>query len=68
MRPKGASMNYNSNSENLLWIVTEDNKIAVFRPEDFKQINRKKGDHTFELRLIDQTVQNEEEIRKILQF
>ena len=28
-------MNYNIASENLLWLLTEENKIAVFRPEDF---------------------------------
>lgn len=65
---KGAKMHFNANSENLLWLITEENKIAVFTPTDFKRINRKKGDYTFELTVIDQEINSEADIREILEF
>ena len=61
---KGTNMSFNANSENLLWIVTEDNKIAVFRPEDFKKLNKSKGDFTFNLTLVDKPIDNEEDVRE----
>ena len=61
-------LRFNSTSDNLLWLLTEDNKIAIFRPKDFKRINKKKGDYTFELEVVDTRVENEEDVRKILSF
>lgn len=61
-------MNYNKNSENLLWMVTEENKIAVFRPEDFKRINKPKGSYEFELTVIDKEIKNEADVREVLHF
>lgn len=65
---KDTKLHFNPDSENLLWIITEDNKIAVFSPDDFKKINRKKGNFTFELTVMDQELNSEEEVRKILEF
>lgn len=61
-------LRFNANSKNLLWLVTEDNKIAVFRPSDFKRINKKKGDYTFELEVINRQVKNEVDVREVLSF
>lgn len=61
-------MNYNKNSENLLWLLTEDNKIAVYRPDDFKRINKPKGSHEFELTVIDRAIKNEADVREVLHF
>ncbi len=64
----GAPVSFETNSDNLMWLVTPDNKIALFRPEKFRKINQKKGDHTFVLNVIDKKIQNEEDVRKILEF
>lgn len=61
-------MNYNKDSDNLLWLLTEDNKIAVFRPEDFKRINKPKGSYEFEMTVIDKEIKSEADVREVLYF
>jgi len=61
-------LNFNKNSENLLWLLTEENKIAVFRPEDFKRINQPKGSYNFELTVIDKEIKSEKDVREVLYF
>ncbi len=61
-------LHFNAHSENILWVVTDDNKIAVLRPEAFKRINQKKDSYTFQLQLVDKAIRNEEDVRDILQF
>lgn len=65
---KGVPMRFNANSENLLWLITDDNKLAVFRPENFKGVDQKKGSYTFVMTVIDQEIKQEKDVRKILQF
>ena len=64
----GAPVSFETQSDNLMWLVTPDNKIALFRPEKFRKINRKKGDYTFVLNVIDKAIQSEEDVRRILEF
>lgn len=59
-------LRFNRNSENLLWLMTPDNKIAVFRPEHFKQIPGGAEKHTFVLQEIDKKIQDEHDVREIL--
>jgi len=61
-------LQFNANSENLLWLMTEDNRIAILRPEDFKRINQQRGTQEIILDLIEQPVRNEEEVRKVLKI
>ena len=63
-----ADVLYNKFSENLLWIVTRENKLAVFPPEKFKAIDKKEGDYTFVMNLVDEAIASEEDVRRILQF
>ncbi len=65
---KGADVLFDEGSEKIMWVITKENKIAVFRPEQFKRINQKKGDYTFVLDLVDQEIKTEEDVRKILLF
>ncbi len=51
-----------------MWIITKENKLAVFTPEKFKEIDVKEGDYTFVMDLVDQDIASEEDVRKILQF
>ena len=62
----GTVLRFNKNSENLLWLMTEDNKIAVFRPENFKAITGDTKKHTFVLQTIDKKIEDEKDVRDIL--
>jgi hypothetical protein len=62
----GATLRFNQTSENLLWLVTEDNKLAVFRPDDFKAIPPGKEQHDFVLKTIDRAIKTEQDVRDIL--
>ncbi|MEN0004416.1 MAG: hypothetical protein AAF798_09740 [Bacteroidota bacterium] len=64
----GATVPFDANSENMLWVVTDDNQIAIYKPEAFKRINQKKGSHNFELQRIDRKVEDEQDIREMLEF
>ena len=61
-------LHFDPSSDNLLWIVTDDGKIARMRPEDFQNINPNKETYTFQLKLIDKEILNEQDVRAILQF
>jgi hypothetical protein len=62
----GAQLRFNKNTENLLWLVTEDNKIAVFRPDQFKAIDPKEKKFDFVLESVDKEIRTEQDIREIL--
>ena len=64
----GTEMQYNRNSKKLMWIVTKENKLAVYRSEKFSDIDKKQESHTFVMDVIDRTIETEEDIREILQF
>jgi hypothetical protein len=65
----GAKVNFDQKSDNLMWMVTKDNQIAIFRPQEFKKINQKKGgNHTFKLKVESDALKSEEDVRKVLQF
>ncbi len=63
-----ADVLYNKNSENLIWIVTHENKLAVFPPDKFKNIDKNNDDYTFVMNLVDQQIASEDDVRRILQF
>jgi len=39
---KGTEVQYSRNSKKLLWVVTKENKLAVYRPEKLKRLRQKK--------------------------
>lgn len=63
---KGTELRFNRNSENLLWLVTDENKIAVFRPEQFKKIGQGEKEYDFVLQTVDKKIETEQDIREIL--
>lgn len=72
---KGARLDVHAGSTNLLWLVTNDNKIAIHPPSNFEDIKKKKKEaktdrfeHTFVMNLVDQPLNSEEDIRKVLDF
>ena len=52
-------------AENLMWLVTDDGKLAIFSPEQFNNLVPQKK-HTFAMVTVPQTVDNEEDVRRIL--
>lgn len=65
---EGTKVKVNEKSDNLLWIVTNDEKIAVFRPEDFAKLEESNLEKTFVLDVIDAPLASEADIREILAF
>jgi hypothetical protein len=63
-----ADVIFDSRSENLLWMVTDDNKIAKYTPQQFKEIQVQSKEHTFVMDMVDQPITSEEDLRKILVF
>ncbi|MFQ5448423.1 MAG: hypothetical protein ACE5FF_15970, partial [Saprospiraceae bacterium] len=66
MVKKKMTLLFNRNSDNLFWVITKDNKIAVFRPEDFKAIKEGSEFYTFILDKIDREIKDEKDVREIL--
>jgi hypothetical protein len=62
-----ALIRFQENSDNLLWIVNEENQIAVLQPANFKEATRK-DPRKLVLQRREQTVQNEAAVREILSF
>jgi hypothetical protein len=62
----GAELRFNKSSENLVWLVTEDNKIAVFRPQKFKDIDPKAKRFEFVMEAVNKEIKSEQDIREIL--
>jgi len=65
---KGTEVQYSRNSKKLMWVVTKENKLAVYRSEKFDDIDNKQRSHTFVMDVVDRTIETEEDIREILQF
>lgn len=61
-------LQFDPDSENLLWIVTDDHKIALISPEDFRKASVNKSSYTLPLKLIDKEIRTEEDVRAILPF
>ena len=62
----GAELSFNMNSQNLLWLVTDDFKIAVFRPEDFKGIQKGTELKDFVMKKVDKEINDENDVREVL--
>jgi hypothetical protein len=56
---------YNPNSDNVMWLVSKDGKIAVAKSEEFDKIGNKKR-FTFTLNRITQSIGNKEDVKAIL--
>lgn len=64
----GAKVRFDQKSDNLMWMMTKKNQIAIFRPEEFKKINQKKEKHTFKMHVEPNPLKSEEDVRKVLKF
>lgn len=66
---EGCPLRYNKNSENLLWLVTEDRKIAVFRPEAFQTLTTDSEEpQSIAMQIVDRPIHSEADVRDVLYF
>lgn len=56
---------FDSDSDNLLWVVTDNNKIAILKPTDFKKALEKRR-KTVELNLVEKPIRQESDARAVL--
>ncbi len=59
---------FDQQSDNLLWVVTGDNKIAILKPTDFKKVVSQKQKKTVKLNLLDQPIRKEDDARAVLSW
>lgn len=59
---------YNTLSDNMLWLVTPDQEIALVRPEQFKAVPEGASKHIFEAEVLEANTKEEQEIRRMLKF
>lgn len=66
---KNKDVVYNKESDNIMWLVTKENKLAVYRPEKFKDLEREgEGAVQFVLDIVDEEIDDEDDVRRILEF
>lgn len=63
---ENTELRFNKSTENLIWLVTEDNKIAIFRPAKFKDIPSDKSKYEFVMETVNKEIKTEQDIREIL--
>ncbi|MGB0984239.1 MAG: bZIP transcription factor [Saprospiraceae bacterium] len=59
-------MNFFNDSDNMMWFVGKDGRLSVVKPEDFKSIEGK--NHTFRFTKVNEPIETEEDIRRVLEF
>lgn len=59
-------LKFNPQAENILWMALPDNKLAIFRPEDFKQMNKTSGSYTFKMDVVE--VSNIQQMKQVLEI
>lgn len=64
----GARIRFDRDSKNLMWLITADNKIARFAPQDFDQIESDQETFVFEMTELDQEIKHPTDVRKLLEF
>ncbi len=65
---EGCEIKFNHHSHNLLWLITPEGKVAVYRPEAFKKINTEEEEHTFAMEVIEKSLDSENDLREVLYF
>ncbi|MEL6719461.1 MAG: hypothetical protein AAFP82_12155, partial [Bacteroidota bacterium] len=62
-------LEFDVNSTHLLWLVNKDRQVAVMRPEEFKKLEMGSDkQQKIDLKLLDQKLENEEDVRKVIQL
>ena len=60
------TIHFNPESQNVLWGLTEDNKLAYFTIEDFKTLKARSGEVVFKMRVHPEELKTYDEIMAVL--
>ena len=60
------TIHFNPESQNVLWGLTEDNKLAYFTIEDFKALKARSGEVVFKMRVHPEELKTYDEIMAVL--
>jgi hypothetical protein len=61
----GHNCKFDPNAANYAWIVTPDNRIAIYSIDDFSKVNKRNGAFTFNLKVVDKPVNSLDDIKEI---
>ena len=59
---------FDPTKENMIWAVTNDLKVAIIKPEQFKAAQKANGEMPLELNVIDKKFQSSEEVKAYLEI
>lgn len=59
---------FDPSKENMVWVVTNDLKVAVIKPEQFKASKKVGGEMELELNVIDKSFKSSEEVKEYLEI
>ena len=65
---QASKMYFFNDTENIMWVVDKEGQLKIVYPEDFKNIDDDTRDFTFNFTSVDQDINSEEDLRKILKF
>ncbi len=66
MRMSGGSIRFDPSTENLLWGITQDDRLAYMKPERMGKISKKQGAYTFKMKVISEKLGSYEKIKEVL--
>lgn len=61
-----SAISFNPEKQTMIWGLTADNKLAVFRYEDFKSLNKQSGECIFAMQISDKELTDETQIEYYL--
>ena len=59
---------FDPTKENMIWAVTNDLKVAIIKPEQFKAAQKANGEMQLELNVIDKKFENSDEVKAYLEI
>ncbi|MFK7982825.1 MAG: hypothetical protein AB8G86_22785 [Saprospiraceae bacterium] len=62
------NIQYNKDSDNLLWLVTTENKLAILPTAYFERIQKMNGDYAFDMNLNETVINSEADVRAVLKL
>ena len=60
------TIHFNPESQNILWGITEDGKLAYFTTSDFKNLEARSGEVVFKMRVHPEELKTYDEIMAVL--
>ena len=61
-----SKIKFNPQQENMIWGVTNDNKLAYLKANEFKEISQTQGEYTFIMNVHEEPLKTYEDICEVL--